>query len=77
MRFNPLKVKRNLFYVRLQCIVHNKHSPFVIKNRITVTYKVKVTVCSKICTKTHNTMRAPCRIFEVLNLVVCTVTARL
>jgi hypothetical protein len=40
-------------------------------------YKAKVAVCSDIRTKHINAMWAPRRIFLVLNLVVCKVTARL
>jgi len=39
--------------------------------------KAKAAVCSAIRTKHSNAKRATCRIFLILNLVVCKETARL
>jgi len=40
-------------------------------------YKANVAVCSQISKKTLNALREPCRIFELLNLVVRRETTRL
>jgi hypothetical protein len=47
---NPLKTKRDLFYIGIQCVPRSKHYPLRLWKPISI-YKTKVAVCSEIRTK--------------------------
>jgi hypothetical protein len=67
-----------LLYIRIQSILPSKHSsPRLYKTNLLIFYKAKVAVWSEIHTHHINTKQAPRRIFQMSNLVVYKVIARL
>jgi hypothetical protein len=66
---NPLKEKRNLFYMRTQFVPRSKHSPpRLYKTSHLMLYKSKVAVCSEIHTKHINTLCG--QNVELLNVIL-------